>query len=533
MNMTNRFQVLCAVCWVVATALPLLAENNTSLTINYATNTSGLTIGNGGTNNYLQIQSFGAVTNSGQGTIGLNAGGSNNSADVVGGFWTNSGQLQVGSKANNNRLTISSGGQVFGGTNGYIGTNGSYNSLVVTDSNSLFSVAGNWRVGYKNGAYNQMVVSNKAQASVSGAFSMGTLAGNYNSVLVSDGATLTAGSVSVGDETTATGNSLTLTNGGRLFSGVGTVGDTSSDTNTALVIGGGTTPSLWDLGNAMLLVGDGGNGNRLTIDGNSVVGGAIVSNVGVLYVGNNNGVGNSLIITNGGQLNTVGAAAYVGGNGSTPGLQKGATFTTVLVAGGGGAATSRWDSGGFHVGWYYSLSGQRADNNQLIVDGNGVTASAVVDGHGNDMYLGLNGGNNNSVVVTNGGFFTLGDFGIAGNASGQTGGTNNSLLIVGGPGVVSKMSLVGGRLILGGGNQVGATGCVATVDGAGVAGSAVLDLTAGADTTIAKLGQAWKSSLNVRNGGWLVGGKALAIYGGANNQINFGGRSAWPAPPAR
>jgi T5SS/PEP-CTERM-associated repeat protein len=177
---------------------------------------------------------------------GILAGAHSANAQYTGNFQTNlisgvtnnwTGDYVIGSNTFADALLIQNGGALSNG-NGYVGYEiGADNNLVaITDSNSLWNVAGALVVG-NHGNGNQLVITNAASV-VSNNGTIGAF-GSSNAVLVSDSASWTlAGNLTIG--TGGIGNQLLLTNGGSVAAA------TLDVQQGALILngGGGTVNSL-------------------------------------------------------------------------------------------------------------------------------------------------------------------------------------------------------------------------------------------------------------------------------------------------
>jgi T5SS/PEP-CTERM-associated repeat protein len=142
------------------------------------------------------------------------------SAQYTGNFQTNiisgvisnwTGDYVIGSNTFADALLIQNGGALSNG-NSYLGyeIGADNNTAVISDSNSLWNVAGALVVGNK-GSGNQLIVTNEASV-VSSIGSIG-VAGSNNVVLVSDSAAWTlSGNLTIGPG--GPGNQLVLINGG-------------------------------------------------------------------------------------------------------------------------------------------------------------------------------------------------------------------------------------------------------------------------------------------------------------------------------
>jgi len=313
-------------------------------------NASGFAVGYFGSDNQLTINSGGQLA-SGDSSIGGDAGATNNVVLVTGSGsrWmvgAESGSLNIGEAGSGNSLTIANGGQVVN-TDGFIGnqTSANNNSVLVTDSNSLWTNSGNIYLGLA-GSFNQLTIVNTGIVVNSMGFIGYDVGASNNSALVSGNGSIWGNTNGFGVGYGGSFNSLIITNGGMVINattgGVGILA--GANYNTALISGGG---SVWSNGQGFAM-GLFGKGNRLTIndsgrlvtsdasfgenDGaNSNVvmvtdPGSVWRNSGDMTIGFAT-VGNQLIITNGGKVRVLGtfrlgtnssllnsAMLYVGGN---------------------------------------------------------------------------------------------------------------------------------------------------------------------------------------------------------------------------
>src|SRR5438477_17934 len=151
-----------------------------------------LNVGSNGAFNRLVV-SNGGMVRSGHGYVGVNPRASNNLALVTGAgsVWTNALDLEVGSSEGNNQMIVSSGATVFAASNGLIGsfTNANGNSVTVTDPGTGWLIGNNLYVG-SNGANASLVVSNGALVG-NNIGTVGTrIEGSNNAVLVTGGGSL-------------------------------------------------------------------------------------------------------------------------------------------------------------------------------------------------------------------------------------------------------------------------------------------------------------------------------------------------------
>jgi T5SS/PEP-CTERM-associated repeat protein len=247
---------------VVVTGTNSLWQTSSILGIGEQANAgNSLIISNGG-----EVLNLGTITR-----MGLNTNGNNNSLIVDGAgsqmVFTNNSMV-VGNFGLSNNMTLKNGGLINGGA--VIvgdGAGSSFNSILVTGTNSLWLAnTGIFQVGL-GGSGNQVTVSNDAQVSVmgDGGLQISTGATSNNSVLVSGGilvvtnasanAVLNVGSAGAGTFTlnggSVTANQLLLTNGtGSVFIfNSGTLNtDSAYVSNSApIVVGNGVAAATWNM----------------------------------------------------------------------------------------------------------------------------------------------------------------------------------------------------------------------------------------------------------------------------------------------
>ena len=120
--------------------------------------------------------------------IGSESGGDSNLATVStsGSRWTNWGHFYVGYNGSYNRLIISDGGKVqTSGGSAVVGSQSSsiYNSVLLKDSGSAWNCGGSLFIG-DGGSYCSMVISNGGGVSSYQGFVGGNFGGNSNVALV-------------------------------------------------------------------------------------------------------------------------------------------------------------------------------------------------------------------------------------------------------------------------------------------------------------------------------------------------------------
>jgi T5SS/PEP-CTERM-associated repeat protein len=405
-----------------------------------------------------------------------------NTISGVTNYW--GGDYVVGSNTLADALLIRNAG-VLTNANGYVGylPASSSNYVMVTGTNSVWNSATWLELGY---------------------------AGPGNSLVISNGGWVVAANAKVGDASTSTGNTALITGAGSVWSNTGmcTIGSSGSNNKVTINKGGRLVSNFAVLGtwssatNNSVLVSDSGSVWDDSAEASEMTFGSM-------------GSGNSLVVTNGGQV--LGYYAYFGRNGSgynsalVTGLGSGFSVNchiyiqghdnTFTVA--NGAAVSdkfcyiNYDAGssnnavfitGTNSSWQNSYSvfvGYSGVNGSLTIS-NGATMSyintvwtpyhssilgyestssnncALVTGNGSvwdcsgDMYVGYVGPVN-SLVVSNGGWVISGN-GYLGVNIGSDG---NSALVVGANSVWTNSSdmyvgnfSVGNSLVISNGGRV-------------------------------------------------------------------------------
>jgi T5SS/PEP-CTERM-associated repeat protein len=402
-------------------------------------NASSLTVGNCGNAALLTISNGGGVISS-SGLISAISGWSNCSVTVTGGgsYWSNSGNLTIGSQANGlnapssgNSLTISSGGEV-SDSNAVIANATSFfnNTVTVTGFNSLWSNSGSIDLGVL-GSQNSLVISNggsvlaagiiETNGTTDGPLSVATTIGDSNtstnnSVLITgSGSSMTnAGRLRIGYY--GSGNSLTVTNGGQLIGTRNaniTLGYDIGSLNNQLQIGGSNTFSS---NNGGIFVGYGGSGNSISLSGGATMisgstnpsyyGSNINYNdsyVGFYAASSNNSI--NLSGRNTAWMNTGSLNIGYDGSGNTMVVSNGASLIMIQAIG-----TNAWISLG---------ENSNSFGNSLTVATNSIASAQYVD-------VGWSGGSN-VMTVKDGGIVTD-TYGVIGHDSNSYG---NSVLVTG------------------------------------------------------------------------------------------------------
>ena len=329
------------------------------------TNSSDFYVGFDGSHNQLVISNVGnmAVLGDIYGmAIGYGSNSWNNSALVtgLGSVLTNDCNLNVGYSGSSNSLVISDNATVYSGTgyddygsgigngtgaNGntaliteaakwissditgyYIGYGGSSNSLVINNAGSLDTVDA--YIGAGGGSKNSVQVSgNNSYWTTTGYLSVGT-EGSFNTMTVSNGAVVTSGIGIIGASSASSNNSVLVTGQATWISDTLTVGEEGSG-NSLVIFGAGTVTST----DASIGVGSYASNNSVLVTGSN----SLWSNSGNLVIGAGEAMGNSLIVTNGGQVQSAQITVTTGI--LKVGVTNGLGSSTVTLGGGGYTAT--------------------------------------------------------------------------------------------------------------------------------------------------------------------------------------------------
>ena len=230
--------------------------------------------------NGLMIRNRGVLTNA-DGYLGYLPASSSNyvMAAGAGSVWSNA-NLYLGYSGGGNTMVISNAGQVADSLGTYVAYNAtsSSNRVLVTGTNSVLNCASFLELGYA-GANNSLVISNGGQVFDSYSELGNNNTGTGNTVLITGTNSVWNNSSSCTIGRAGGNNRITVNKGGRLISCYASLGMFGgADSNSVVVSDSG---SLWH---------DSGEPSDINLGGNSS--------------------GNSLVVTNGGQV--LGYYAYVG-----------------------------------------------------------------------------------------------------------------------------------------------------------------------------------------------------------------------------
>jgi T5SS/PEP-CTERM-associated repeat protein len=364
--------------------------------------------------------------------------------------------------ANNNSAVISGNGSTWSSEYGlYVGYSGAANNLVIQNGGRLFETNGSGYIGYNTGANNNSVVISGNGSTWSNEFGLYVgYGGIANSLVISNGGGVNDGVHAdhgdyIGYNANANSNSVVVSGSGSVWSnGYGPYVGYSGSGNSLVISNGGQVSGSITIGYNV-----GADSNSAVVTGGG-------STCGGDYVGLQ-GSGNRLVISNGGQ---------VFGSWGTIGNNDGADSNSVVVSGTGSVWTNS-------VGLYV---GRNGSGNSLGISNGG----QVFVGSGGSSHIGGAGANSNSVTVSgsgsiwNCGFTYVGDYGagnslvisngakVFGDAGyiGYNAGANSNSLVVSGIGSVWSNRIVLAVGVNGGGNSLiirdGGT-VIATNGGAG------------------------------------------------------------------
>src|SRR3989442_681546 len=231
-----------------------IVNDGATATLNHITNTisGSIIVGTNGPFTLLILTNGTLLTNSGTGTIGLNAGASSNTVKVTSANtrWLMSSDLSVGNVGSFNHLVITNGGLVQNGF-GALGINPSSASNVFvgfngTSSNNLLQVSGGAQL--TNHGNSVLGLNTGANGNIAVVFGSNSLWGMSQPLFVGSNGAM---------------NRLVISNGAQVFSLAANVGTTlGSSSNSALVTGAG---SAWRMPSADFDLGYSGTGNLLVI----------------------------------------------------------------------------------------------------------------------------------------------------------------------------------------------------------------------------------------------------------------------------
>jgi T5SS/PEP-CTERM-associated repeat protein len=362
-----------------------------------------LYVGASGSRNSLIVTNGGTVTG-GVDSIGNLNGSAGNTAIVTGSgsSWRNS-YLYIGNTGAGptNRLVIAAGGGVFTTNSCVVGSNCTFNSLLVTGAGSRLTNSQSLIVGYA-GRGNELIVSNGAVVSV-GATYVEQNSGLQNRIVVTGNGSVLSNSADFYLGQMGSSNLLVVSDGAKLVDNIGYVGYQTLQRFNVAVVSFGTWTNRSDLyigfnsASSQLLVT---NAGRVTAN-NSIVGAdfggsnslvvvsdlvefspaappvpSLWTNRADLYFGMTSAF-NQMFVTNGG---------VVGNNFGYVGFNSSSISNRIFVSGTG----SVWQCRALLYLGYFSKG------NQLVVSNGGtVTASSLLIGN-------TTGNASNQVIIAGG-----------------------------------------------------------------------------------------------------------------------------------
>ena len=323
----------------VLAAMPLhaqiVADGATNTLSNVTNSISGnVTVGTNGSFTLLVLSDNVLLTHPGSGIIGANISAKSNEVQLVspGARWLMGGSLFLGSNGSFNRLVVSNGARV-GNLAGVVGqeSTSSNNVATVTGAGSSWDIENNLDVGNAGGGNRMEITDGGRVVNINGRLGMFGAASNNEAVVIGSGSLWSnQGGLFVG--IVRGGNRLVISNGAQVATGTISYlgGSGASISNEIRVTGSG---SFWRIGSS-LDVGNIGAGNRIVIsdggrvlDGSGSVGfgatsgnnlavvtgfGSQWNNTNLLYVGLSS-PGNQLVVSNSGVV-IASNAVYLGFN---------------------------------------------------------------------------------------------------------------------------------------------------------------------------------------------------------------------------
>ncbi len=546
MNITKRIMVVgvIAPCMTVAPTVwaQYTANFQTNIISSVTSNwSSDYRVGDLNFGDVLVLQSTGVLANFG-GYVG-NGVSSSNSVLVTdsGSIWSNS-FLYVGVQGVGNNLVISNGGKVFDGfanIGGGASPRISSNSVVVTGTGSVWSNGSDLYIGvYQAG--NRVVVNNGGLL-VNGAGHIGynAFTASNNSVVVSDSGSVwkNTGSLNVGEWGSRC--SLVVSNGGVVLNGFGIVGYNSGASNDSVVVIG--PGSLWTNSND-LVVGDFGARNSLAILNSGVVYNSTA------YIGANaSAVSNSVLVSDTGSAWQVANSLFVGAGSARNSLvirNGGAVFSNGGTVGSGSSSSNNnvvitglgsvWSNGAdLLVGNSSGGNSLVISNGGQVIDGYGYAGgyfggsnSVVVTGSGsvwsnrNDLYVGNFGSSNSLIISDSGRVFNKNTY------VGYNSPSNNSVLVTG-TGSVWSMNTLDVEFSAGPNSLVVSNGGQMTSTGGLFTKSSILVTGSGSVWSNRDLRTSWNSSLVISNGGQVINRDAYVAYVNNGDSVRVADSGVW------
>jgi T5SS/PEP-CTERM-associated repeat protein len=434
-------------------------------TSNYQTNTiSGVTnnwadnyvVGSNTFANALLIRNGGVLTNA-DGCVGYLPASSSNYVMVAGAssVWSNA-NLYLGYSGGGNSLVISNAGRVANSLGTYVANDAtsSSNHVLVTGANSAWDCANNLALGLA-GSGNSLVISNDGRVSDSYSQLGSTLGSSGNNALITGTGSVWSNTSSCTIGLSGSNNKMTINKGGRMVCNFATLGSWDTSTNNSMLVS--DSGSLWDdsAEASVITFGANGSGNSLIVTNGGQVKGYYA------YFGRFASSNNSALVTGPGSSFSVNCYIYTGNQGHDNSFtvangaavsdkfcyisyEAGSTNNAVLVTGtnsswqnsysvfvgfdGGGGSLTLSNGATMSTGGAFAAS----HDGTLGVDSTSRNNRALVTGGGSvwncadNLYVGLNGPGNN-LVISNGGRVINTD----GYVGSNPGSDNNRALVTG------------------------------------------------------------------------------------------------------
>jgi T5SS/PEP-CTERM-associated repeat protein/autotransporter-associated beta strand protein len=347
---------------------------------------------------------------------------------------TSATDLYVGSNTSYITTNFLSGSNSYDKT--YIGytNNSSNNILSIANSNTIFNSASLY-VGY-NGSYNKIIISNSATIGTQGSsLYLGYVSSSSNnSALITGNSSFSIwghGAIHVG--VSGSGNSLVISNGGSAncsFLGIGAGSGTNCNNNSIIITGTNsrlTTSYLTSIGSM-------GSGNTFTISNGSQV---ICENILQATISSSQSGGvsnNSVLVTGNNSLwsNSVGVGVGAGGSGTLT-IANGGVVTTrngIVLSALGTLNIGRFgtnDTAGSFQGILQNQGTLNFNQRDLILFTNSISGSGLVNqnGTGTTVLTGLGG---SGITTINKGSLQVGNGGTSGRLGNGIVANNSSLI---------------------------------------------------------------------------------------------------------
>jgi T5SS/PEP-CTERM-associated repeat protein len=391
----------------------------------------------GGASNLLMIAQGGQVTNGvvliGRGTTAT-TGGSNNFVIVTdsNSVWYSSGELRLGESIGGNQIIVSNGAQVVTVGTVNIGYGSSFNTALVTGNNSIWSNASAFTVG-RGGVSNQLTIANGGMV-VNTSGSLGTFQSSNNTVVVTDPGSVWSNTTTLFVGSANGGNRLVITNGGKVYNALSAALG-RADSNSVFVSDAG---SLWQSSSISISSSaTPGVGNRLIVSN----GGTVIATSGGMFVGRDTaGEGSVQITGNGSLLQIVGSTLNVGSNGASLGtgsvrITDGGTLEANTIADGFNGSGSISNLGGIYQFTVATPTVTRRSANSTVLTNGTVSFRGITNA---SLNVGSSPGVTN-IVYAGDNTFQLNN---SSNASGLASYVFNSVAHTGNPSNYQRLALV-------------------------------------------------------------------------------------------